>query len=86
MMTRSLHLLAALAVSFAVLTPLAHAQDRPLLKEMPPDRELRQGRSVYVDDGTCPAGEIKQVTGGNRDKGIARRVQCVKRPDTAATP
>ena len=63
--------------------PCAHAADAAILKEMPSDRALRQGKTVYVDDGTCPAGEIKEVTGGNREKSIPRRVQCVKRPQAA---
>ncbi|MDO9404769.1 MAG: hypothetical protein Q7T87_12125 [Polaromonas sp.] len=80
MMILRTHLIAALALSAAACWPAAQAADSTILKEMPPDRDLRQGRSVYVDDGTCPAGEVKQVTGGNRDKGIPRRVECVKRP------
>jgi hypothetical protein len=41
-----------------------------------PDR-LGYGDTVLVNDGSCPAGQIKQVTGGNRSKGVARAHQCV---------
>ncbi len=52
-----------------------------VLKEEPPKNALPRGKVVYVDDGTCPAGEIKEITGGNEAKGIPRKVRCVKRPD-----
>jgi len=51
-----------------------------LLKEMPAKGVLRLGEVAYVDDGTCPAGEVKKVTGGNQKAGVARQVECVKRP------
>jgi len=53
----------------------------PYLKEMPNEGEVRFGEVVYVDDGGCKPGEIKEVTGGNRDKSIPRTVRCVKRPE-----
>ncbi len=33
---------------------------------------IATGISVLVDDGTCPAGQIKQVTGGDIKRGVAR--------------
>jgi hypothetical protein len=50
------------------------------LSETPQDRNLPAGRVVYVDDGSCPNGEVKRVTGGNQNKGIARETTCVPRP------
>ena len=52
-----------------------------VLKEEPAKNSLPRGKVVYVDDGTCPAGEIKEVTGGSQDKGVPRKVRCVKRPE-----
>jgi hypothetical protein len=50
------------------------------LKKAPQEGEIRYGKVVYVDDGTCPEGEIKEITGGSREKNILRQVRCVKRP------
>lgn len=42
--------------------------------------ELRLGQRVYVDDGTCPAGQVKEVAGANlTPNGISRARQCVAR-------
>ena len=43
--------------------------------------DLRLGQKVYVDDGSCPAGQIKEVTGlrlGNSG-GVERVKKCVDR-------
>jgi hypothetical protein len=50
------------------------------LKEEPPPGYLRHEQVVFVDDGTCPAGEIKKIIGGNMQRSIPRQVQCIKRP------
>lgn len=55
-----------------------------VLKKEPPMGQLREGQVVLVDDGTCPAGQIKQVVGGNHvkvggTKHIERRRRCVPR-------
>jgi hypothetical protein len=49
-------------------------------KEAPKEGEIRYGRIVYVHDGTCPQGEIKEIRGGSREKNIPRQVRCVKHP------
>jgi hypothetical protein len=42
--------------------------------------DLRLGQRVYVDDGTCPAGQVKEVAGANLTaSGIVRARQCVAR-------
>jgi len=59
---------------------------RPLAREPGPG-QLHLGEVVFVDDGTCPPGQIKRVIGGsNRDygadrrrTGTARQVACVPR-------
>jgi hypothetical protein len=53
---------------------------REILKEEPPTGRVRYGRIVYVDDGACPSGELKEITGGSLEKSIPRKVRCVKRP------
>ncbi|CCD88142.1 conserved protein of unknown function [Bradyrhizobium sp. ORS 285] len=42
--------------------------------------DLRLGQRVLVDDGTCPAGQVKEVLGSKMaETGIVRTVQCVPR-------
>jgi uncharacterized protein DUF6719 len=42
--------------------------------------DLRLGQRVMVDDGTCPAGQVKEVSGAKMTPdGIARAVKCVPR-------
>ena len=42
--------------------------------------DLRVGQRVLVDDGSCPAGKIKQVTGSQLNQnGVVRTVTCVAR-------
>jgi hypothetical protein len=42
--------------------------------------DLRLGQRVLVDDGSCPAGQIKEVTGVTlTTTGIARARKCVPR-------
>ena len=54
------------------------------LKQEPPMGALREGQVVLVDDGSCPAGRIKRVVGGNHTKvggtkQIIRSQSCVAR-------
>ena len=72
--------LAAAALGLAFLLSNSAWAAIEVLKEEPPKNSLPRGKVVYVDDGTCPRGEIKEVTGGSEVKGIPRRVRCVKRP------
>jgi hypothetical protein len=75
----------AVGVAAVLCTGPAEAAraDRPVeyLKQEPPSGTLPYGKVVYVDDGTCPSGEVKEITGGSQEKSIARKVRCVKRPD-----
>lgn len=50
------------------------------LKEDPPKGTLQYGEIVYVADGSCPAGEIREVTGGRASLSIPRAIRCVKLP------
>ena len=42
--------------------------------------DIRLGQRVLVDDGTCPAGQIKQVRGAKMtENGVTRTATCVPR-------
>jgi hypothetical protein len=42
--------------------------------------ELRLGQKVLVDDGTCPNGQIKEITGATLTAtGVARTRKCIPR-------
>ncbi|WP_249136617.1 DUF6719 family protein [Bradyrhizobium tropiciagri] len=42
--------------------------------------DLRVGQRVMVDDGSCPAGQIKQVVGAKLSQnGVVRTHSCVPR-------
>jgi len=41
---------------------------------------LRLGQRIYVDDGSCPAGQIKEVSGMRLTaNGVERTRKCVER-------
>jgi hypothetical protein len=68
-------------LSLATLLSLAATRaSAELPRQMPKDGVLSPGEVVLVDDGRCPAGEVKQVTGGNKAKNIPREVRCVPKP------
>ena len=73
--------LIATTLGLLVLLPCVAWAAIEILKEEPPKNSLPRGKVVYVDDGTCPAGEIKEITGGSQEKGIPRKVRCVKHPN-----
>lgn len=60
--------------------PLVVRAAPEVLKEMPKEGEIPYRKIVYVDDKTCPVGEIKEVTGGSKEKSIPRKIRCVKPP------
>ncbi len=42
--------------------------------------DLRVGQRVLIDDGSCPAGQIKQVVGSKlSENGVVRTRSCVPR-------
>jgi hypothetical protein len=44
---------------------------------------LRLGQHMMVDDGSCPAGQIKEVSGAKlTPNGILRAVKCIPRLGT----
>jgi hypothetical protein len=45
--------------------------------------DLRLGQRILVDDGTCPAGQIKEVSGAQMTtSGVLRTRKCVPRLGT----
>lgn len=54
---------------------LVGCQSTPMTSE-PASGTLAYGSKVLVDDGTCPEGQIKQITGGNGGK-IGRKRECI---------
>ena len=45
--------------------------------------DLRLGQRIMVDDGSCPAGQIKEVFGARMtESGILRAVRCIPRSGT----
>ena len=66
---------AALAVS--ALGALAHAQYVGREQDI---GNLRLGQRVLVDDGTCPAGQVKEVSGSKMSPaGVVPARKCVPR-------
>ena len=44
---------------------------------------LRLGQHIMVDDGSCPAGQIKEVSGAKlTPNGILRAIKCIPRLGT----
>jgi hypothetical protein len=66
--------------AFAVLLPCQSLANVEYLKEDPPKGTLPYRKVVYVDDGSCPKGEVKEITGGSQEKSVPRTVRCIKRP------
>jgi hypothetical protein len=62
--------IAALAQSAASApaVPASGAAGLPVLAKDPEQGHLRPGQQVLVDDGSCPAGQIKELTGGTNRK------------------
>jgi hypothetical protein len=72
------------AIFGTVLTFCSAAAIADILKKEPPMGALKEGQRVLVDDGSCPAGQIKEVIGGNHIKAggykrIERQRRCIPR-------
>ena len=84
-MEDNLKYVTALAALLAICSPVlarnnysSHPGAAASVLDKEPDR-LGYGDTVLVNDGSCPAGQVKQVTGGNKNKGVPRSHQCVAR-------
>src|SRR5262249_60754693 len=58
--------IAGVILTTALHVPVANAQ----LRSEPPAGQLPAGQRVLVDDGPCPAGQIKEVVGGGKLKAV----------------
>ena len=70
------------ATSFAILIsiPLATSACADTVPREQNIVDLRLGQRVMVDDGTCPAGQIKEVRGARMtETGVTRTRSCVPR-------
>jgi hypothetical protein len=79
-MTRTIGFIAGLVVLGVVSSSFATT----IVKQEPAMGAMREGQVVLVDDGSCPAGQIKRVVGGNHTKvggtkQIVRTSSCVPR-------
>ena len=57
------------------------ANGQEIVKKEPPAGALSRGGYVYVDDGSCPKGQIKKVTAGVFS-GSGRSARAVGSPRT----
>ena len=83
-MTHPVRLLAAsIALCYPLLltlvAPAAHAMAQQVGREQEVV-DLKLGQRVLVDDGTCPTGQIKEVSGAKMtSSGIMRARKCIPR-------
>ena len=72
---------AAAIVLGLALTAAGAVAAQTIVKQEPPSGALRRGTTILVDDGTCPPGQIKEVTAGaGQGQGSTRRSRrCVPR-------
>jgi hypothetical protein len=76
--TRALKALCFL-VAFGILAQTKAMAAQPLSREQD-IVDLRLGQRIKVDDGTCPAGQIKEVSGTKMTStGVVRARKCVPR-------
>lgn len=69
----------AAGVLLMSLLPFAPASAQIVARESDVT-SLRLGQRMYVDDGTCPAGQIKEIAGVKLTaNGVASSRQCVDR-------
>jgi hypothetical protein len=82
-MTRHAMLFAAASVVLTAILSAGGASAQ-MLKREPPMGALKEGQTVLVDDGACPKGQVRRVTGGNHTavggaKQVRRSSSCVAR-------
>ena len=69
----TLSLLGAIVSTMAIAQQSIGSRERDIT-------ELRLGQRVMVDDGSCPAGQIKEVRGAQMTAtGVVRTRKCVPR-------
>lgn len=79
MTVRKLHLWPLAVATFATLLSAVPASADIVMRESD-IQNLRLGQRVYVDDGSCPAGQIKEITGVKLTAaGVASVRKCADR-------
>ena len=77
-MTRS-----ATIALLAIVGMAGAAAAQTVMKQEPPSGALKRGSVVLVDDGSCPAGQIKEVSGSQMTAaGIVAVRKCIQRLGT----
>jgi hypothetical protein len=77
--SRTGYLLIALSGGFALAALVTSATAEQVSREQD-ITGLRLGQRILVDDGSCPAGQIKEVSGARMTPdGILRMQKCVPR-------
>jgi hypothetical protein len=77
----SLRTILALAGGLVLWLPTLPAVAEQVAREQ--DVNLRLGQRVMVDDGSCPAGQIKEVSGSQMTAtGVAATRKCIPRLGT----
>ena len=67
-------------VSATALVAIIHSASAQTVMREADIVDLRVGQRVLVDDGSCPAGQIKQVIGAKLSQnGVVRTQSCVPR-------
>ena len=72
-------MMARTVVLVAVVGMLSACGGPTILTAVPGGGGLEPGKSVLVDDGKCPAGEVDKVTGATSLTG-SRSYACVPKP------
>ena len=86
-MTVRLRTMVLAAAALTGFIGAVQAAEPKMLTQEPGPGKLRSGETVLVDDGSCPANQIKQITGGSdrvvgtdtHRQGTPRQVSCVRR-------
>ncbi|MCS3725684.1 DUF6719 family protein [Bradyrhizobium betae] len=70
----------AACLSLLISSALASTAQAATVGRVEDITDLKLGQRVLVDDGTCPAGQVKEVRGAKMtENGVARTSACVPR-------
>jgi hypothetical protein len=76
---RKNRVLLAMVLAAAAALWASAALATTIVKQEPPEGGLRYGQRLLVDDGSCPAGQIKELVGGKSSSGVKRLRRCIHR-------
>jgi hypothetical protein len=80
MTTSRIGLFSMLVLASLVLWPLRSSALEGQVSREQDIVNLQLGQRIKVDDGTCPAGQIKEISGAKMTStGIARGYKCIPR-------